>query len=164
MREKIYCCFCSGQLVTKEWEGRIRLFCENCNEAIYENPIPATCSVVINANEEVLLVKRSVPPQKGLWCLPGGFMELGESPEKCALRELKEETGILGLIYKCLGVTAIKSKMYDTILMMGYLIKDYSGEIFPGDDAEDAKFFKLEKLPPIAFDSHKAFIRAYYLK
>ncbi|MCD6271794.1 MAG: NUDIX hydrolase, partial [Deltaproteobacteria bacterium] len=92
MPEKTNCHFCGSLLTKKFYDGRDRLFCKKCNEPIYENPLPATCVVLVDDNERLLLVKRSVEPKIGHWCLPGGFIEIGESPEKAALRELKEET------------------------------------------------------------------------
>jgi len=59
--------------------------CERCGEPIYENPVPATAVVVIDKTESLVLVKRGVDPKKGYWCLPGGFMEIGETPEQEAL-------------------------------------------------------------------------------
>jgi ADP-ribose pyrophosphatase YjhB (NUDIX family) len=109
----------------------------------------------------VLLVKRSVEPKKGLWCLPGGFMELGETPEQAALRELKEETGLAGRIEMLLGVYANPSVIYHTVLMVGYLVKSYSGTLIAGDDADDAAFFHYDRLPEIAFESHINFMRIY---
>jgi ADP-ribose pyrophosphatase YjhB (NUDIX family) len=118
--------------------------------------------VVTDSEERVLLVRRSVDPRKGYWCLPGGFIELGETPEQAALRELEEETGFSGRIGKLLGVTSISGMIYDTILMIGYSVRQYSGELTAGDDASDAAFFRSQELPEIAFDSHLRFIREYY--
>jgi len=117
---------------------------------------------VVDTEDRVLLVKRSVAPQKGFWCLPGGFMELGETPEKAALRELKEETGLSGRIDMLLGVSANSSSLYHTVLMVGYLVKSYSGNLIAGDDADDTVFFYYNDLPEIAFESHASFIRMYY--
>lgn len=158
MRQKTYCHFCGTQLTKKLLEGSVRLFCKHCNEPLYENPIPATCLVVVDGKGKILLVKRSVEPKKGFWCLPGGFMELGETPEQAALRELKEETGLSGKIDMLLGVTSNPSAQYDTVLMAGYFVKDYSGTPEAGDDASDLGFFDPEELPEIAFESHKKFI------
>jgi len=162
MRKKAFCHYCGKGLIEKICEGRLRLFCERCNEPIYENPLPATCLVIIDKRDRVLLVKRSVAPKKGFWCLPGGFMELGEAPEKAALRELKEETGLSGQIELLLGVSANPSAEYHTVLMVGYLVKSYTGILTPGDDADDAAWLKYDELPEIAFESHESFIRMYY--
>lgn len=89
-------------------------------------------------------------------------MELKETPEQAALRELEEETGLSGKIQMLLGVTSSASPQYDTVLMIGYLIKEYSGLLEPGDDASDAAYFEYNKLPEIAFQSHMKFIRIYY--
>lgn len=162
MRGKRYCPYCGTELVEKFCEGALRRYCNRCKEPIYENPIPATCMVVVDNEDRVLLVKRSVEPKKGFWCLPGGFMELGETPEKAALRELKEETGLTGKINMLLGVSANPSVLYHTVLMVGYLVKSYSGNLIAGDDANDAAYFPYNELPEIAFESHESFIRMYY--
>ena len=140
-------------------EGIRRLYCETCRIPIYKNPVPATCVAVIDSRQQILLVKRSVEPKIGQWCLPGGFMELGESPERAALRELKEETGLSGQIELLLGVTTNPSETYDTVLMIGYLVTGITGEPHPGDDASQLSWFQPDRLPPIAFQSHRRFIR-----
>jgi len=89
-------------------------------------------------------------------------MELGESPEKAALRELKEETGLSGRIEMLLGVSSNPSAMYNTVLMVGYLVRHYTGTLIAGDDADDAIHFRYAGLPEIAFESHARFIRMYY--
>ena len=161
MRKKTNCHYCGTGLIEKFCEGALRLFCNRCQEPIYENPLPATCLVVVDSKDRVLLVKRSVEPKKGFWCLPGGFMELGETPEQAALRELKEETGLAGQIEMLLGVYANPSVLYHTVLMVGYLVKSFNGTLIAGDDAMDAAFFNYDRLPEIAFESHINFIRIY---
>lgn len=162
MKIKEYCHFCGGRLSEKFYEGRLRRFCHRCAAPIYENPVPATCLVTIDDQERLLLVKRSVDPKKGWWCLPGGFMELQETPEECGLRELAEETGLTGKIDMLLGVTSNHSTSYDTVMMTGFLIRSYKGDLYAGDDADEARWFNYDDLPEIAFDSHKKFIKLYY--
>jgi ADP-ribose pyrophosphatase YjhB (NUDIX family) len=89
-------------------------------------------------------------------------MELGETPELAALRELKEETGLSGKIEILLGVDSNNSAQYKTVLMVGYLVKSYSGIHKAGDDACELAYFNVNDMPEIAFESHKNFIRIYY--
>jgi len=149
-------------LTDKYFEGRLRRFCKNCNQPLYENPIPAACTILTNKAGCLLLVKRSVEPKIGLWCLPGGFMELGETPEQTALRELKEETGLIGKISQLISADSSTSAVYNTVALICYTITEYSGSPAAGDDASDLGFFSPDKLPEIAFKTHKKFINLFY--
>jgi 8-oxo-dGTP diphosphatase len=160
MKQKTFCHFCGGRLTREPIEGRLRPFCPACGMPIYENPVPATCTVVMDDCGRIALVRRAVAPKIGMWCLPGGFMELGESPEQAAARELKEETGLSGRIGPLLGVMATPNRQYGNVLMVGYRVTAVSGTLIAGDDAADAGWFTAPDLPPIAFDSHRAFIDA----
>lgn len=158
MNPKKYCPYCAAELVNKFLQGKNRLFCPRCKKPIYENPIPATAAVVVNDKGKVLLVKRKVEPRKGEWCLPGGFVELEETPEKGCLRELEEETGIKADIDRLVGVFPSKSPIYNSVLVIGYSTRNPRGRIRPGDDSEDAAFFKVDKVPQLAFRSHQAIL------
>ena len=61
----------------------------------YENSKP-TASLICIFQDKLLLIKRAIEPAKGFWGLPGGFIELGETPDEGAIRELKEETNLSG--------------------------------------------------------------------
>ena len=162
MERKEHCSFCGASLIEKFTEGRQRLFCPECQRPIYENPVPATCVVVVDAKGRVLLVERNIPPKIGKWCLPGGFIELGEAPEAGALRELEEETGLHGTIHRLLGVVTTPSAQYHSVLMVGYLVTAYSGHLVPGDDAASARWYEYDNLPEIAFDSHRWFMKCHF--
>lgn len=162
MHYKKFCHFCGSRLIDKRIEGTVRRYCNKCLEPVYENPIPATCVVLADRSNKIWLVKRSVEPKAGFWCLPGGFMELGETPEQAALRELKEETNFSGKIELLLGISANPNPTYRTVLMVGYLVRAFSGDPIAGDDASDIRCFGPDDLPEIAFESHKQFIRIFY--
>lgn len=157
-----YCTRCAETLIIRYVEGRERKVCVSCGLTHYENPVPAACVVLVDENEQILLTKRNVEPGRNLWCLPGGFIELGESPEKAAIRELEEETGLKGRIHMLLGVTNDTHPDYYSVLITAYLVKTFSGQILAGDDVSAAGFYEINNLPEIAFDSHRYFIRHYF--
>lgn len=162
MLKKKYCHFCGKKLTEKYIEGRNRKYCTKCREPIYENPIPATCTIVADSQNRILLVKRNVEPKTGHWCLPGGFMELDETPEEAALRELEEETGIVGKIEMLVGITANPSPMYGTVLISGFLVREFSGDPVAGDDASEVAYFNKDDMPVVAFQSHRMFLRTFF--
>ena len=162
MNEKSFCPFCGHALTTKFIEDRNRLFCRRCVRPIYENPIPATAALVVNEAGELLLVKRKAEPKAGLWCLPGGFVELHETPEACCIRELKEETNLSGEIERLVGVHLSENPIYKSVVVVGYAMGNVKGELLAGDDSEEAAFFKLTGLPTIAFQSHLALIEEMF--
>ena len=148
--EKRFCPYCGAALSMKEKEGRIRLFCEKENRFVYENPIPATTSLIIDESGAILLVLRNREPGKGCWSLPGGFVETGESPAEAAARELEEETGV-----KVYEPTLIDIIYQESI---GYHFARHEGKLCAGDDAGEARFFNPTNLPNLAFESHRAII------
>lgn len=161
MREKRFCAYCGDRVGRREWEGRSRLFCGRCGP-LYENPVPSACVILVDPDERLLLVRRSVEPGRGKWCLPGGFMELGETPRETALRELGEETGLRGRIDRILDADATPNRDYHTVALICYLVREYAGTPRAGDDADDVDFFPAGALPPVAFDSHLRFVRNFF--
>ncbi|MCP5052916.1 MAG: thiamine phosphate synthase [bacterium] len=155
MKDKKFCPICGQPLTIKFIEGRDRLFCASCDGPVYENPITATAAVVFNQKDEVLMVKRNVEPQIGKWCLPGGYLEMDETPETGCLRELKEETGLDGEIQEMEGNFLGANELYPSIVIMGYSVTNVSGKLMPGDDCRDARFFHYKKIPRVAFSSHR---------
>jgi len=88
-----YCPRCGAEMINKRVDHKQRKVCPVCKFVFYHNPVPAA-GVVIEKVNKILLVKRKYEPYKGDWCLPAGFMEYDESPEKCAIRETKEEINL----------------------------------------------------------------------
>jgi ADP-ribose pyrophosphatase YjhB (NUDIX family) len=153
-----YCSFCGAACEQRHIEGRQRLYCPSCREVRYENPIPAATALVLRGESELLLGRRKNDPQKGHWCLPGGFIELGESMEQAALRELKEETGLEGAIISFVDCFYQESRFYGSLIIFGYLVEITGGELQANDDLEEVRYFDLDALPELAFDSHRKLV------
>jgi len=156
IRTPLYCPYCAEPFVKRHHDGRERLYCPRCNEVYYENPLPAVTALVLKENDELLLGKRSVEPARGAWCLPGGFMELGETMEEAALRELQEETGLEGSVAGFVGCLSHESRYYGkTIIIFGYRVQVTGGEMKAQDDMDELMFFSIDSLPALAFTSHQ---------
>ena len=142
-----YCPRCATPLELGFIEGKDRRFCPNCNFIDYKNPLPVAVAIAVR-DKRFLLIKRGIPPKKGAWGSPSGFIESGETAEEACLRELKEETGISGQVVKLVGVVRIEDKeVYGDMLAVMYLVKADDGEIAAGDEVEDARFFDIDELP-----------------
>lgn len=164
MEETKYCIYCGKSLIRKYLENNDRLYCKNCDRIIYENPLPACANINFDGEGNMLLVKRKKAPHIGKWCLPGGFIEFGEAPDKAALRELKEETNFDGEIIALFDVLSDISPLYGPVILVSYRVKIINGEMAPGDDASDVRYFGEANLPVIAFHSHQILIERAFDK
>ncbi len=91
-------------------------------------------------------------------------MELGETVEEAAVRELLEETGIIAKQIQLLGASAQSSKTAGTILVLGFVIEKWDGKIKAGSDVSEAKFFKYDQIPSLPFSAHKELLQLYIQK
>ena len=102
---------------------------------------------------KVLLVRRGGEPFKGKWAFPGGFLKMDENAEQGALRELREETALVPSAISQFGVFSdvLRDPRERVITIAWYaLVKPH--EVVGGDDADEAAWFPIEDLPPLAFD------------
>jgi 8-oxo-dGTP diphosphatase len=113
-----------------------------------------TVDGILLTDKRVLLIRRRKKPFKGMWAIPGGFVEYGEEVEKAVLREFEEETGLKANVIELLGVYSNPKRdpRMHTISIVFLLKAD--GTPIAGDDAIEVKFFEIDRLPALAFD-HK---------
>lgn len=111
-------------------------------------PAPAPCvGVVCLRGDEVLLIRRGRPPRQGEWSLPGGRIEPGERAVDAALRELREETGVVAEITGLLDVVdGLFPEAGRHYVLIDYAARWVSGEPVAGDDAAEARFVALAQV------------------
>jgi 8-oxo-dGTP diphosphatase len=131
--------------------------CPSCEEIFYDNPLSAV-AIVAEKDGRVVFIKRNVQPAKGMWALPGGFIEQGESVEGAALRELREETGLKAKKAEIIKVTTAQTMFFKTLIIIGVRATGLTGSLKAGDDAGDAKWCRLDKTPSVTFPAHKLFV------
>ena len=124
----------------------------------YKYPRPAvTADVVAITKEEepkVLLIQRAFEPYQGCWAFPGGFMEMDETTEKCAIRELEEETGLrLDNMVQVGAYSKVDRDPRGRTITIAYLaVVDVPLSVIARDDAAKAEWFPINDLPTLAFD------------
>lgn len=155
-----FCPICGGALVDSNDGQSLRPHCPPCRRFYYSNPAPAACCFVRDG-DKLLFVQRSVEPRKGYWTLPGGFVELGETTEEAALRELREETALIGRGTRLVGVATRHSAIVGGLVVIGYAVDAWEGEPVPDTDAMALGFFGKDERPPLAFDVHEELIALY---
>ena len=129
-------------------------------EYIYKYPRPAVtadCIVITReAEPKVLLILRGDEPFKGAWAFPGGFMDMDETTEQCAIRELEEETGFrLSVVHQIGAYSKVNRDPRGRTITVAYLaIVDEATTVIGQDDAVKAEWWPLSDLPHLAFDHY----------
>ena len=107
---------------------------------------------------KVLLVRRGGEPYKGQWAFPGGFLKMDETAEEGARRELREETGLVPSAIGQLGVFSdVDRDPRERVITIAWYALVKPSKVVGGDDADEAAWFPVDALPPLAFDHRKIF-------
>lgn len=122
-----------------------------------DHPRVAVGAVVFKDNQ-VLLVKRGRPPAQGQWAIPGGSVQLGETLQQAAEREILEETGITVAAGGPVYTFDVVERDDQGRVRFHYVIVDLAaeylgGELRPGDDAQDARWVSNDELHQFSVNS-----------
>jgi ADP-ribose pyrophosphatase YjhB (NUDIX family) len=107
------------------------------------------------------MILRAQEPGIGKWVFPSGFLEISEHPEKAALRELYEETGIKAKLVSLLGVFEKTGMFYKSLLVVFYLVRAVGGRLRKSPETMDLGFFPPNQLKPIGFKTHRDVLKKY---
>jgi len=138
--------------------------CPGCTEITWHNPLPVAmvlCPVTTAAGQGLVVIRRDIEPARGELALPGGFIETGETWQEAAIRELREETGIVA--------DAGDVRLFDvmstiaTINIMALLPVRSSADLPPpGRSDETTEWFVITEPRPLAFPTHTHAVTRYF--
>ncbi|MCX2860969.1 NUDIX hydrolase [Paucibacter sp. PLA-PC-4] len=145
-------------------DNRERATCTACATVHYENPINVVGTLPIwgeGPDAQVLLCKRAIEPRYGLWTLPAGFLELGETAAEGALRETDEEAGAqieLQPLYSLMNVVSVGQ------IHLYYRARLLSPEFNPGPETLEARLFHEHEVPwdALAFRTVRETLRRFF--
>jgi len=157
-----YCSHCGASVVLRVPAGdnRERYVCDNCDTIHYQNPkIVAGC--IPEWEGRILLCKRAIEPRYGLWTLPAGFMENGETTEQAAMRETEEEAGARVIITGLYGLFSIPHISQVYMLYRGTLV---DGFYEAGVESLECRLFDEPDIPweKLAFPVVKETLQRYF--
>ncbi|MGL6108755.1 MAG: NUDIX hydrolase [Rubrivivax sp.] len=141
-------------------DNRDRAVCTACGEVHYENPLNVVGTVPV-WGEQVLLCRRNIEPRYGLWTLPAGFMELGETTAEGAVRETVEEAGArieLLDLFTLLNVVRVGQ------VHLFYRARLHDTDFAPGPETIEAQLFHEHEIPwdLLAFRTVRETLQRYF--
>ena len=158
----LYCRTCGTKVayVVPADDNRERAVCPACATIHYENPLNVVGTVPV-WGDQVLLCKRAIEPRYGLWTLPAGFLELGETTAQGAQRETDEEAGAqieLGPLFTVLNVARVGQ------VHLFYLATMTAPALNPGSETLEARLFREDEIPwdEIAFRTVRETLRYFF--
>jgi 8-oxo-dGTP diphosphatase len=115
-----------------------------------EAPLVGVGAIIIEDNR-VVLVKRAHPPLQAQWSIPGGVLEVGELVREAAVREAREETGLIVEPGELLGVydrilRDLEQRVQYHYVLIDFLCRRVGGELFAASDAAEVRWFPKEEL------------------
>lgn len=160
-----FCPMCSTELTVRQLGGRDRRVCPACGYVHWRNPGVGAAVLVRDDEGRVLLIRRAPGSTKpGLWAIPAGYVDYGEDVRQAARREMREETGLVVEVGEAVFVASNfhdPGKLTVGIWFAGTVT---GGTLEAGDDADDAGFFALDDLPPLAFETDVALLDSLRLE
>ncbi|BCX89905.1 hypothetical protein MIN45_P2279 [Methylomarinovum tepidoasis] len=156
-----FCSECGAHLNLKipPGEDRLRHVCERCGTIHYQNPkIIAGC--LPEWEDRILLCRRAIEPRRGLWTLPAGFMELGETLEQAALRETLEEARAR---VKSLELYTVFSLPHVDQVHVFFRARMTEPRHAPGEESLETTLLPEKEIPwrELAFSTVKRTLEAY---
>lgn len=147
MPELTFCPECGGPLLPRRVGGELRRhrYCGRCRTARHNHPLVVVTTFVASGTR-LLWVQRDLPPRRGKWAIPGGFLENGETLAQGAARELREEAGVV-LPAERLQLYMTGAVTFINQVYVGFRATVDSESCVPGVESMDCRFFSRDECP-----------------
>jgi ADP-ribose pyrophosphatase YjhB (NUDIX family) len=157
MSEFNYCPVCGIGLTGSYIPGKSYRHCPSGHYTFYPNQSVGAAAIIAD-NGRVLLERRAIEPGYGLWALPGGMAEQGESIESCVKREVWEETGLQVEVSRLLDVAG-----GSRVCIVFYEVLITGGQLQKSDESLELGWFEFGRVPfeQIAFPRHQDMLRIW---
>jgi ADP-ribose pyrophosphatase YjhB (NUDIX family) len=158
-----FCSRCGSALVfgAIPGEDRERLACDTCGHIVYVNPRLVVTTFPITAAGEIVLIRRGIEPGKGAWAQPGGFLEVDETVHEAAIRETREETGLLIEPGEIIG---LYTRLEASVVTIAFEARIVGGTAAPTPEASEVVAFAPDRIPwsGIAFKTTTIALRDWF--
>lgn len=157
-----FCPVCGGSLeprLLKEGEPT-RLVCASCGFVFYLDPKLAVGTIISDAQQRVVLVRRAIEPGYGKWVFPGGYVDRGEEVQAAAVREAREETGLDVQLGRLINIYSYAGR---TPVIVVYAATMIGGCLGCDEEGLEAHFFEPGGIPwdDLAFRSTREALRDF---
>ncbi len=132
----------------------VRPVCPGCGYVHFRDP-KLVVVTLITGDGRVLLVQRDIDPGRGLWALPGGYVDWNEHPEAAAVRECAEEIHTRVVLDGLFQIVHVVTGSGVGIVIVAYRGHIVEGSPQAGHEVQAVTYFPLDALPPLAFESHR---------
>jgi ADP-ribose pyrophosphatase YjhB (NUDIX family) len=141
-----FCSRCGAPLVfgAIDGEDRDRLQCGACGHIAYVNPRLVVTTFPITDAGEIVLIRRGIEPGKGRWAQPGGFLEVDETVHEAAIRETREETGLL---VEPGAIIGLYTRLEASVVTIAYEARIVGGTAAPTPEASEIVAYAPEEIP-----------------
>ena len=154
-----FCSSCGSKTETRLVAKQHLRVCPQCDRIFFRNP-KVVVSALIEEGGRVLLVLRDIEPGRGLWGMPGGYVDWDEHPEAALIRECMEEALVRIEPQDLLPVQHIQMDD-EGIVLLPYRARLVAGEPTAGDEVQQVGWFRPDALPPLAFASHRKVLQQW---
>lgn len=149
-----WCPSCAAPLEERDFGGKMKKACTVCKFVHWNNPMNVAVALVPSLDgQELLLIRRAIPPRIGFFALPGGYVDTNEGLQDAAIREVFEETGLKIEVDSFFWSIPVAGK---NEILTFFVCRVVGGTISISAETDKVEFFKLDKLPgEIAFPLHR---------